>query len=165
MLWLQGPWAPRLWAAAITVVVFGWAANGEAQLADKKALTLEAAKAILAAAEAEAKTNNWKVVIAVVDDGGRLVALHRMDDSHPISVDVAPGKAKAAALYRRPTKMLEERINQGRTAQVTVPGAIPLEGGLPIVVDGKVIGGVGVSGVLSSDDAKIAQAGISALTR
>ena len=158
----------RILSALTIIIAFSTMMEAKiacAQLADKKTITLEAAKRMLAAAEAEAKANNWNVVIAVVDDGGRLVALHRMDDSHPISVDVAPGKARTAALFRRPSKQIEEAIAKGRFAQVTVPGVVPLEGGLPIVVDGKVIGGIGVSGVLASDDEKIAQAGLNALIK
>jgi glc operon protein GlcG len=128
---------------------------------------LEAAdvKAILAAAEKEALANNWAVTIAVVDDGGHLLGLQRLDGVAAISSHIAPAKAHTAALGRRESKIYEDIINQGRTSFLTAPllhGM--LEGGVPIVKDGQVIGAVGVSGVKSSEDAQIAKAGIAALS-
>jgi uncharacterized protein GlcG (DUF336 family) len=134
-----------------------------AQVADKKVLTLEGAKKIAAAAEIEAKKNNWNVVIAVVDDGGHLIYLQRLDGTQTGSVDVAIGKAKTSAGFRRPTKALEDAIAGGRNAILALHGATPLEGGLPVIVNGQVVGGVGVSGVKSSEDAQVAKAGIDAL--
>lgn len=119
---------------------------------------------ILAAADARAQQDNWAVTIAVVDDGGHLLGLLRRDGAAPISSHIAPAKAQTAALGRRESKVYEDIINGGRTAFLTAPllqGM--LEGGVPIVVDGQVIGAVGVSGVKSTDDVQIAQAGIAAL--
>jgi glc operon protein GlcG len=128
--------------------------------------TLEAAdvKTILTACEAEALKNNWAVTIAVVDDGGHLLGLQRLDGVAAISSHIAPAKAHTAALGRRESKIYEDIINQGRTSFLSAPllhGM--LEGGVPIVKDGQVIGAVGVSGVKSSEDAQIAKAGIAAL--
>jgi glc operon protein GlcG len=135
----------------------------EAQLADRKALTLEGAKRIMTAAEKEATANKWNVAIAIVDEAGELLMFQKMDDVQVASVDIAIGKARSAARFRRPTKALEETVAKGRTVLMAVEGVLPLEGGVPIVVDGRVIGAVGVSGVASQDDARIAQAGIAAL--
>lgn len=111
-----------------------------------------------------AQANNWAVTIAIVDDGGHLLALQRLDGAAAMSVEVAAGKARAAALGRRETKGFEDMINQGRSAFLSAPGLTAmLEGGVPIVHDGQVVGAVGVSGVKSSDDAAIARAGIDAL--
>jgi uncharacterized protein GlcG (DUF336 family) len=129
----------------------------------KPMLTLDDAKGIAAAAEAEAGRNGWNVVIAICDDGGHLVLLHRLDGVAPISSHIAPEKARAAALGKRETKLYEDMINQGRTAFLSAPLAGMLEGGVPIVVDGHVVGAVGVSGVKSSEDAQIARAGLAAL--
>jgi uncharacterized protein GlcG (DUF336 family) len=129
----------------------------------KPMLTLDDAKAIATAAEAEAHGNGWSVVIAICDDGGHLVLLHRLDGVAPISSHIAPEKARAAALGKRETKLYEDMINQGRTAFLSAPLAGMLEGGLPIVVDGYVVGAVGVSGVKSSEDAQIARAGLAAV--
>lgn len=135
-----------------------------AQLADKKALTLEAAKKIAAAAEAEAKKNNWRVVIAVVDDGGHLIYLQRIDETQTGSIDVAIQKARGAVAYKRPTKVFEEAVAGGRNVILNLPHSMPIEGGLPLVVDGKVIGGIGVSGVTAAQDGQVAKAGADALT-
>ena len=129
----------------------------------KQSLTLEDTQKILAAAEAEAKKNNWAVCIAVVDDGGHLLGFLRLDACAASSVAFAQGKAYSAALRRRPTKSDEDMVNNGRFSALSMPGITFLEGGLPIVVDGQTIGAVGVSGVKSSDDSLIAQAGIDAL--
>ncbi len=127
---------------------------------------LEAADvaAIMAAAEAEAAKNNWAVVIAVVDDAGILMALKRLDGVAPISAHIAPAKAKTAALGRRESRIYEEIINGGRVSFLSAPVLEGmLEGGVPVVKDGQVIGAVGVSGVKSTEDAQIAKAGIAAL--
>lgn len=121
-------------------------------------------KTILAACEAEAKKNNWAVTIAVVDDGGHLLGLQRLDGVAAISAHIAPAKAHTAAVGRRETKIYEDIINQGRTSFLSAPLVQGmLEGGVPILKDGQVIGAVGVSGVKSSEDAQIAKAGIAAL--
>ena len=126
-------------------------------------LTLEDAQRIAAAAEAEAQVHKWAVVIAICDDGGHLVLLHRLDGVAPISSTIAPAKARAAALGKRETKLYEDMINQGRAAFLSAPLDGMLEGGVPIIADGHVIGAIGVSGVKSSEDAQIAKAGVAAL--
>lgn len=129
----------------------------------KPALTLEDARTIAAAAEAEALKNNWAVCIAVVDDGGHLLWLQRLDGAAPISAQIAPAKARTAALGRRESKTYEDMINGGRTAFLSAPLEGMLEGGVPIVAEGQYVGAVGVSGVKSSEDVQIARAGIAAL--
>ena len=127
---------------------------------------LEAAdvKAIAAAAEAEALKNNWPVTIAIVDDGGHLLALQRLDGAAPVSAHIAPAKAHTAALGRRETKVYEDVINGGRTSFLSAPEIKGmLEGGVAIIKDGQCIGAVGVSGVKSNEDAQIAKAGIAAI--
>jgi glc operon protein GlcG len=128
-------------------------------------LTLEDCKKISAAAEAEAKKNNWNVSIAILDDGGHLLHLIRMDGATPANARIATEKARTAAETRRSTAMWEERIKGGRTSMLGMPGITPVQGGLPIVIDGVCIGAVGVSGVQSHEDEQIATAGIDALGR
>jgi uncharacterized protein GlcG (DUF336 family) len=130
----------------------------------KHYLTVEDCKKILAASEAEAAKNNWVVCISIVDDGGHLLTFQRLDKCAVASVAISQAKAASAAIRKRPTKNDEEMVNNGRTSALSMPGIIFLEGGLPITVDGEVIGAVGVSGVKSSEDAQIAQAGIDALS-
>ena len=137
--------------------------HASAQLADKKVLTLEGAKKVAAAAEAEARKNNWNVVIAVVDDGGHLVFLQRIDGTQTGSIDVAIQKARTAQAFKRPTKVFEDAIAGGRNALIALPGALPLEGGLPIMVGGQLVGAIGVSGVKSTEDGQIAKAGADSL--
>lgn len=134
-----------------------------AQLADRKALTLEGAKRMMAAAEAEARTNNWNVAIAIVDQAGDLLMFQRFDEAPLANIEIALAKARTAVRLRQPTKRLEDNVAGGRTTLLAIEGAMPLEGGVPILVDGRVIGAVGVSGVASANDARIAQAGIDAL--
>ncbi len=130
----------------------------------KKSLTLEAAKLMAAAAEAAAAKNGWKVVIAVVDDGGHALLVHRLDGTQSSSVPTAMGKARSAVAYKRPTRILEEMINKGRYSFLSAGGdPVALQGGLPIEVEGQLVGGIGVSGVKASDDEIIAQAGLDAL--
>ena len=123
---------------------------------------LEQAKKIAAGAAAESKKNSWRMAIAIVDNHGLLVYFERMEDTQTASVQVAIDKAKAAAMYRRPTKAFEDGIAKGRVALLGLPGAMPIEGGLPIMADGKVIGAVGVSGANSDQDAQAATAGLKA---
>ncbi len=131
----------------------------------KPVLTLDDVRRIAVAAEAEALANRWAVSIAVVDDGGHLLWLQRLDGAAPISAQIAPAKANTAALGRRESKVYEDIVNQGRVAFLSAPGLQGLlEGGVPILVDGHCVGAVGVSGVKSSEDAQIARAGIAALT-
>jgi len=137
--------------------------NANAQLADKKVMTLEAAKKIAAGAEAEARKNNWNVVIAVVDDGGHLVYLQRIDGTQTGSIDVAIGKARTSAAFKRPTKVFDELAKTRPSITSISPTAVLLEGGVPVVVGGQVVGAVGVSGVTSAQDAQVAEAGIAAL--
>ena len=137
--------------------------NANAQLADKKVLTLEAAKKIAAASEVEARKNNWNVVIAVVDDGGHLLYLQRIDGTQTGSIDVAIGKARTAAAFKRPTKVFDELAKTRPSITSISPTAVLLEGGIPVVAGGQVVGAVGVSGVTSQQDAQIAEAGIAAL--
>ncbi len=141
------------------------AAAAAAQLATKRTLTLDAAKKIAAAAEAEAVKNKWNVVIAVLDDSGKLIYLQRMDGTQIGSVDVAIAKAESAFKFRRPTKAFEDALAGGRQAIMMLPGAMPVEGGLPLTVDGNVIGAIGVSGVTSQQDAQIGSAGAAALAK
>lgn len=131
-----------------------------AQLLEKKVLTLEAAEKIAAAAEAEAKKRNATVVIVVVDDGGYPLILKRLNDTQVASVEVGIGKARTAAIFRRPSAVFEEQIRTGRVASLVLPGATPLQGGLPIVYEGKVIGAIGVSGNTPQEDEDIAKAGV-----
>ncbi len=130
----------------------------------KQVLTLDDLKKIAGAAEAEAKANNWAVTISIVDDGGHLLWLQRLDGAAPISAHIAPAKAKTAALGQRESKIYEDMINNGRFSFITAPNLEGLlEGGVPIVVNGEYLGAVGVSGVKSTEDVQIAKAGIAAL--
>jgi len=145
---------------AIAMLAFAVAAN--AQLIDKKSLTLEAAQKIAAASLVEARANNWNVIIAVVDEGGHLITLNRMETAQYGSIDVAIGKAKTAAAFRRPTKVLED-VAKTRPTLSTIANAYLIEGGVPIIYNGQVIGAVGVSGATSQQDAQVAEAGINSL--
>ena len=130
----------------------------------KPVLSAEDVKKILDAAEAHALQNKWAVTISVVDDGGHLLGMLRLDGAAPISAHIAPAKAKTAALGRRESRVYEEMINNGRYSFLSAPLIDGLlEGGVPVVADGHVVGAVGVSGVKSSEDVLIAQAGIAAL--
>jgi glc operon protein GlcG len=127
-------------------------------------ISLEQAKKVMAGAEAEAKKNSWPVVIAILDSGGQLVMLQRLDNAQWGSVDIAKEKARSAVALRRPTKVFQDLIAQGgANLRLLNIGYSVLEGGIPIVVDGKIVGSVGVSGVTSQQDAQIAQAGIDAM--
>jgi glc operon protein GlcG len=130
----------------------------------KPILALDDVKKMAAAAEAEANANNWAVTISIVDDGGHLLWLQRMDGAAPISAGIGPAKARTAALGRRETKGFEDMINNGRFAFITAPGVDGLlEGGVPVLINGQCVGAVGVSGVKAHEDAQIAKAGIAAL--
>ena len=126
-------------------------------------LTLEDCRKISAAAEAEAKKNNWIVCIAILDDGGHLLHLVRMDGASPFNARTAVAKGKTAAETRRSSMVWEERIKAGRHSMLGMPGITPVQGGLPITIEGACLGGVGVSGVQSHEDEQIAAAGIKAL--
>ena len=130
----------------------------------KPELELADVKKIAAAAEAEALKNQWAVTIAIVDDGGHLLWLQRLDGAAPVSSHIAPSKARTAALGRRESKVYEDMVNGGRTSFLSAPLIDGLlEGGVPIVKDGQCLGAVGVSGVKSTEDAQIARAGIAAI--
>ncbi|GAD22171.1 heme-binding protein [Acidovorax sp. MR-S7] len=130
----------------------------------KPELELSDVKLIAAAAEAEALKHQWAVTIAIVDDGGHLLSLQRLDGAAPVSAHIAPAKARTAALGRRESKVYEDMINGGRSSFLSAPAIEGLlEGGVPIVKDGQCLGAVGVSGVKSTEDAQIARAGIAAI--
>ncbi|UCH53897.1 MAG: heme-binding protein [Pseudomonadota bacterium] len=134
-------------------------------IVNKPALTLVAALTAIEAAKAQAIKRNWPVVIAVVDDGGHLIALHRLDNAQFGSVEIATAKARAAVAFKRPTKSWDDTLAGGRQAVLGLPGVVPAEGGVPIIMDGVVIGAVGVSGVTSPEDGEVAQAGVAALVK
>ena len=148
----------------VALLASSLAVPARAQLRDTKILTLDGAKNIVAAAEAEAMKNKWSMAIAVVDAAGGLVLFHKMDGTGPSNVDFALGKARTAARYRRATRLLDSALTAGRTAFLATD-ALPIEGGVPIIVDGLVIGAVGCSGAASSQDAQVATAGINALVK
>jgi glc operon protein GlcG len=150
----------RMLLATAMILSLGFSAA--ADLPVKKVLTLKAAKAIAGAAEAEANKRGSTAVIAVVDDGGHLLLLERLDNTQVASVEVAIGKARTAAIFRRPSKDFEDQIKNGRAATLVLPGATPLQGGLPILVDGKVVGAIGVSGNTPQEDEDIAKVGAAA---
>jgi uncharacterized protein GlcG (DUF336 family) len=127
------------------------------------ALSLEDAKRVAAAARAEAEKNGWAIVIAVVDDGGHLMYLERMDGTQKASSRIAEAKGRTAILFKRPTKAIEDNVLEGRTVMMGLPGAVPLEGGVPLMIDGQFVGGIGVSGVQSFQDGIVARAGAAAL--
>lgn len=130
----------------------------------KPFLTLDDVRRIAAAAEAEALKNNWAVTIAIVDDGGHPLWLQRLDGAAAISAQIAPAKARTAAVGRRESRVYEEMINQGRTSFLSAPSLeAMMEGGVPVLVEGHCVGAVGVSGVKSNEDAQVARAGIAAL--
>jgi glc operon protein GlcG len=136
---------------------------GAQQLSTKKALNLAVAKRIVAAAEQEAMKNSLAMFITVVDDGGTIIYLERLDDAQIGSQEVSIEKAETALKFKRPSKAFEDLVTSGRTALLKLPGALPVEGGIPLMADGKVIGAIGVSGGTSQQDAQVAQAGVSAL--
>lgn len=147
----------------VLVLLLVGALIASAELPTKQVLTLDAAKKIAAAAEAEAKKRGATVVIVIVDDGGHVILLERLDDTQVASVEVGIGKARTAAIFRRPSKVFEDQIKNGRVASLVLPGATPLQGGVPIVVNGKVIGAIGVSGNTPQEDEDIALAGAAAI--
>ena len=126
---------------------------------------IEGARAVMAAAESEAAKNNWSVVISIIDSGGNLVMLHRHNDVQLSSIEISQGKAKTALMFKRPSKVLDDAISSGGAGLrfLALKDIVPLEGGLPIVADGKIVGAIGVSGVLSSQDSQVARAGADGL--
>lgn len=147
------------------IVSMAIAASGsaQAQLPTKRVLTLEAAKRVAAAAEAEARRNNWAVSIAVVDDSGQLLLFQRMDNAKLVAIDIAIRKARTAAFFQGPTKDLEAEVAGGRTALLPIDGFMPLEGGVPLMSGDQMVGAVGVSGVTGAQDAQCAIAGAATL--
>ncbi|HKY70694.1 MAG TPA: heme-binding protein [Nitrospira sp.] len=145
---------------SITVMALAvWSTAVGAQLVEKTTLTLDGAKRIAAAAEHSANAQGARVVIAVVDDAGNLLLLERLDDSQVASVNVGIDKARTAAIYRRPSKVFEDQVKNGRVSALALHGAVALQGGVPIVINGKVIGAIGVSGETPQVDEDIAIAG------
>ena len=136
-----------------------------AQLASKKSLTLDAAKKIADAARAEASANKWTMVIAVVDDGANLMYLERADGTQIGSIRVAQEKAKSAVNFKRPTKAFEDALVGGRNAILKLPGAMPVEGGVPLMIDGVVLGAIGLSGGTSAQDGQVAAAALKAFEK
>lgn len=126
-------------------------------------ITLEQAKTVLAAAEAEAKRHNWKYAIAIVDGSGDLVSFEKMDGTQVASVQIAEAKARSAARFRRPTKVFQDAVNSGQAAALGLPGAVTGEGGIPLIVDGKLIGAIGTSGGTGAQDSVVAHAGAAKL--
>jgi glc operon protein GlcG len=154
---------------AITIIALGsimtarFGAAAAAELPTKRTLTLEVARQIATAAEKHARENKWNVCIAIVDDGGHLVYFQRMDGTQYGSVNVSQRKAETAIGFKRPSKTFEEGVAGGRNALLGLPGAVPLEGGLPLVIEGEMVGAIGVSGVTAQQDGMIAQAGADSL--
>jgi glc operon protein GlcG len=140
-------------------LLLGHAGVAAAQTTTKRVISLAAADRIAAAAEAEAKKRGSTVVIVVVDDGGYPIVLRRLDDTQVASVDVGLGKARTAAIFRRASGAFEQQIKDGRLASLVLPGATPLQGGVPLTFEGKVIGAIGVSGNTPREDEEIAMAG------
>jgi uncharacterized protein GlcG (DUF336 family) len=149
---------------AMFFLLAGFNSNVEAQTLVKKSVSLELAKKIAAAAHAEAVKNKWSFVIAVVDDGGNLVYLERMDNTQLGSIEIAIQKARTAIFFKRPTKSYQDRIAEGNNAIVALPNVLPFEGGLPLIVGGEFIGALGVSGGSAQQDGVAAQAGVSVLS-
>ena len=153
------------YTAALAFAVAACTFAGDAAVASKKTLTLDGARKVIAGAVAEATKNNEGAVIAVVDNGGNLMALERIDGTFPAGANISIGKARTAALFQKPTRFFEEIINKGRTAMTALNDFTPLQGGVPILIDGELVGAVGVSGAKSAaDDEKVAMAGAAALT-
>jgi uncharacterized protein GlcG (DUF336 family) len=150
-------------ALAVWLVLAAVAAQAGEPLPTKPYLTLAAAKRVAAAAEADAAKRGLGVVVAVVDEGGALLVLERLDAAQVASVDVAIAKARTAAIFRRPSRVFEEQVANGRVAALALPGAAALQGGLPLEYGGRVIGAVGVSGDSPQVDEAIAAAGVAAL--
>jgi len=132
-------------------------------LGTTKFITLEAAKKMMAAGEAEARKNSWNVAITICDANGDLIMFQKIDDTQNGSIAVSQGKARASALFKRPSRVLEEMIAGGKTAFLAVDGIVPVQGGVPVTADGRVIGAVGVSGVTSAQDEQVAMSAVAVL--
>ena len=151
--------------AFVVILILTAISSRADQLATKKALNLSLAKQIAAASEAEAAKNNWQQVIVILDDGGNLLYLERMDDSQLGSIDVAMAKAKSALYFKRPTKAFQDQVASGGMNILKLPNAIANEGGVPLMADGKVIGAIGISGATAQQDGQVAAAGVAALAK
>jgi glc operon protein GlcG len=157
-------------AAAATFMLAPLMADAQqppAPIAYGMPISLEVAKKVLAAAEAEAHKNNWPVAIAIVDTSAKLVAFSKIDNTQHVSVDIAIGKATTAVNFKRPTKAMQEAMTPGgaNLRILAVPGVFPIEGGLPIMVDGKIVGGIGTSGVMANQDGEVSAAGLAAVAK
>jgi glc operon protein GlcG len=155
----------KTWVAPVAglALALGVVGGAQAQLIDKKALSLAEARKIVAAAEAEASKSNLRVAIALLDEGGHLLLFERMDDAQTGSVDTAIAKGRTAALFKRETKLFEDAVTSGRTVILKIDGVTPLEGGVPLLYAGKVIGAIGVSGATAQQDGMVARAGAAVL--
>jgi glc operon protein GlcG len=151
-------------AAALTIVLLPFATAAQEPPSYGPPIGIELARKIAASALTEARKNKWPMAIAIVDTHGFLKYYEMMDDTQTASADIAIDKARSAAMFRRETKSFQDGIDKGRTAILGLPGAMPIEGGLPILVDGRVIGGIGVSGMSSAQDAQVARAGLRAVS-
>lgn len=152
----------RIAVASITLALAG--AGHAQQLGTKRTLTLEVAKKLAAAAEAEAAKNKWTMYITIVDDGGMPIYIQRMDETQLGSYEVSIEKARSAVNFKRPTKAFEDAVlTQNRTVVLKLPGALPVEGGVPLMADGKLIGAIGVSGGTSAQDGQVAAVAVAAL--
>ena len=145
-----------------TIALLAMVGIAQAQLVEKTSLTLDGARTIASAAEAKAKADGARVVIAIVDESGTLLLLERLDGTQVASVDVGIDKARTAAIYRRPSKVFEDQVKNGRVSALALHGAVALQGGVPIIVGGAVIGAIGVSGETPDQDETIAMAGAAA---
>ena len=148
---------------AIALVIFASFAAAQQRPSYGGQIMIDDAKKIAAGALAEAKKNGWNVAIAVLDNHGMLIYYEMMDDTQTSSATIAIEKGRTAAMFRRPSKAFEDVVSKGRIAVLGLPGVTPVQGGLPIVVNGKIVGGVGVSGVNSDQDEQVSQAGLNAL--
>ncbi len=147
------------------VAALGLVSGAHAQLADRKVLTLAEARKLVAAAEADAAKINLAVAVAVVDEGGHLLMFERMDDAQLASVKIAIAKARSALMYKRPTKIFEDAVVGGRSVILSLPDALPIEGGLPLVAAGKPVGAIGISGGTPQQDGAIAAAAAAGLAK
>jgi glc operon protein GlcG len=150
-------------AFAVGIFLVSAAQSASAQLVEKKTVSLAAARKMAAAAEVEAIKNNWTMVISVLDDGGNLLYLERMDGTQLGSIEVSQGKARTALQFKRPSKAFQDLIDKDQAHLITLGHITAVQGGLPILAEGKVVGAVGVSGGTSAQDEQVAQAGINAL--
>ncbi len=153
----------KIAAALVVICTMACSIGASAQLMDKKTVTLAAAKKIADGALAEAAKNNWNVIVWVLDEGGNPIIMERMDGAQLGSIDVARAKARTSLYFRRPSKAFADSLSSGNSSALVLPGALPVQGGLPIEVDGKVIGAVGVSGGTSPQDEQCGRAGIATL--